>query len=572
MYTTHDHPMYTSHDHLVCTTRDRLVYTTHSRLDVYHLRSAATLSSNAYELEERSVEHIHMNYLRDLIYRLRAGDSERRIAADLDLSRVTVHKYHCLAQRAGYLQAEAALPDDAVLHVVLGAIAQPPRQSSTLEPYLETVQQLLAQGCEMTAVFARLRDNYGYNGSYSAVRRFVQRLCPAEPRVTVRVHSAPGEEAQVDFGTVGQLYDPRQERPRTAYVFVATLCYSRHQYAELVFDQKTSTWIGLHRHAFESWAGVPRRLVPDNLKAAVSQALVFDPVLGEAYRRMAQHYGFIISPTRPATPQHKGKVENGVHYVQRNFMAGQQFTDIDMANRLLAQWVREQAGTRDHGTTHQAPLKLFTAYEQGALLTLPAQPFTLCAVRPVKVHPDCHVVIEGSFYSVPYRYVSQTLEAYIGERVIQLFCAQELICTHARAQNKGEHHTRCEHYPPAMAEYLERTPARCRELAAGVGPATLQVVQTLLDERPLDRLRAVQAILRFAHSLGPRRLEAACARALHFGDVSYRRIKQILRSALDHEPLPVETPTSISTPHTFARPSAEFFELPALAPEEVPTC
>ncbi len=84
-----------------------------------------------------------------------------------------------------------------------------------------------------------------------------------------------------------------------------------------------------------------------------------DPVLGEAYRRMALHYGFLISPTRPHTPRHKGKVENGVHYVQRNFMAGQEFADIQGANQHLKSWVREVAGVREHGTTHQAPLSLF---------------------------------------------------------------------------------------------------------------------------------------------------------------------------------------------------------------------
>ena len=509
------------------------------------------------------MERIHMNYLRDLIYRLRAGESDRRIAADLGLSRITVRKYHTLAEQQGYLLAEATLPDDAMLQVALGARTQPPRQPSTVEPYAETVQALLTQGCEMTAIFARLRDDYGYTGSYSAVRRYVHQRCPSEPKVTVRVHSAPGEEAQVDFGSVGLLYDPIQERVRPAYVFVATLCYSRHQYAELVpdpvGDQKVATWIGLHRRAFESWGGVPRRIVPDNLKAAVSRALVYDPVLGEAYRRMGQHYGFLISPTRPGMPQHKGKTENGVHYIQRNFMAGQQFTDIDMGNRLLGHWVREQAGTRDHGTTHQAPLKLFAEHERAALLPLPAEPFTLCAVRPVKVHPDCHVVIEGSFYSAPYTYVGQTLDAYLFERVIQLFRAQDLICTHERAQQQGEHHTRNEHYPPAMAEYLERTPARCRELAAKIGPATRRVVELLLNDRPLDRLRSVQAILRFEQRVGPHRLEAACARALYFEEASYRRIKQILNAALDREPLPAETLAPPVHSYLFARPSAEFF-------------
>src|SRR3972149_570991 len=100
----------------------------------------------------------------------------------------------------------------------------------------------------------------------------------------------------------------------------------------MVLEQKGSTWIRLHRRVFARWGGVPRRIVPDNLNAPVVKALIHDPVLGEAYRRMAQHYGFVISPTRPHTARHKGKVENGVHYLQRNFMAGQDFADIRGAN------------------------------------------------------------------------------------------------------------------------------------------------------------------------------------------------------------------------------------------------
>jgi len=225
----------------------------------------------------------------------------------------------------------------------------------------------------------------------------------------------------VDFGAVGQLYDPVAGRLRTAYVLVATLCYSRHQYAGLVFDQKVPTWIGLHRRAFESWGGVPRRVVPDNLKAAVVKALVHDSVLGEAYRRLALHYGFLISPTRPYTPRHKGKVENGVHYLQRNFMAGQEFVDLYVGNQHLRTWVHEQAGTRIHGTTQQAPLHLFREYEQAALLPLPATPFTLLEIRPLTVHPDCHVRIDKSHYSVPHLYQGHTLEAYLSERVVEIY-------------------------------------------------------------------------------------------------------------------------------------------------------
>ena len=500
-----------------------------------------------------------MNYLRDLIHRLRAGESERRIARDLRISRITVHRYHELAERQGFLKPGSSLPEDGAISAALGEAPQPPRTGSTVEPYADVVHQLLEQDVEMVAIFQRLRDDHGYRGSYSSVRRYVRRQRPSEPRVVVRVHTAPGEEAQVDFGPVGRLYDPATDRLRPAYAFVATLSYSRHQYAELVFDQKVPTWIGLHRRAFESWGGVPRRIVPDNLKSAVVKALVHDPVLGEAYRRMAQHYGFVISPTKPHTARHKGKVENGVHYLQRNFMAGQDFVDILVANGHLAIWTRDIAGIRDHGTTHQPPLRLFLEHEQAALVPLPSDPFTLCEIRPVKVHPDCHVVIAGSFYSVPYRYVGQTLDAHVGERVVQLFAGVELVASHERSLGPGEWHTRLEHYPAAKAAYLERTPERCRHLAVHVGPATQQVVETLLAERPLDRLRAVQAILRLEETVGRQRLEAACARAVYFGDVRYRRIKQILNSALDQEPLPEAAPRLAQRSFAFARSGADFF-------------
>ena len=265
------------------------------------------------------MERLHMNHLLDLIHRLRAGESERRIAKDLGLSRPTVHKYRELAAQHGYLKPGSPMPDAATLRAVLGPDPQPPRQPSSIEPYRDLVQRLIDQQVEMTAIYQQLRDDYQYTGSYSAVRRFVNRLSPHQPDAVVRVHTLPGEELQVDFGHLGWLFDPVSRSLRPAYVFVATLGYSRHQYAEIVFDQKVPTWLALHQRAFESFGGVPRRVVPDNLKAAVKKALVLDPILGEAYRRMALHYGFLISPTIPRTPRHKGKVENGIHYVQRNF-------------------------------------------------------------------------------------------------------------------------------------------------------------------------------------------------------------------------------------------------------------
>jgi transposase len=500
-----------------------------------------------------------MNHIQDIIRRLQLGESERRIARDMHISRGTVRKYHELTKEKQYLEKTSELPSDSDLAGILGTGVQVGHQPSTVEPYRAKIQEWLQQGVEMTAIWLRLQENYGYTGGYSSVRRFVHRLEPVEPEVFIRVQSAPGEEMQVDFGTVGQLYDPVAKRLRTAYVFVATLGYSRHQYAELVFDQKIATWIALHKRAFEYFGGVPVRVIPDNLKAAVRQALVHDPLLGEAYRRLALHYGFLISPTIPHTPRHKGKVESGVHYVKRNFFAGQEFVDIDVANLHLRNWIVNTAGVRKHGTTSEAPLQLFLETEKACLALLPVQPFQLLEIHTVKVHPDCHVVISKSFYSVPFGYVGQELAAHVSENFVELYQGQKLVSSHPRSTRAGQWQTRLDDYPPAKAAYLIRTPLYCKKLAAKIGPSTLQVVEQLLADRPLDRLRSVQAILQLEESVGAKRLEAACARATHFGDVRYRQIKLILNAALDCEPLPEVQPAQPALRHTFARRGEEFF-------------
>lgn len=506
------------------------------------------------------MERIHMNIYKEIIYRLRAGESERSISRDMDISRPTVHKYKIRAEMEGYLDQKRELPGNEELVKSFGPAPEPPKTPSTLEYYREKVRDYLDQNLQMTVIYQRLRENYSYEGSYSSVRRFVHHLKPIEKEVFVRVNTEPGEEMQVDFGYIGQIYDPKAKRTRKGYVFVATLGYSRHQYAEIVFDQRVNTRIGLHQRAFAFFGGVPNRVVLDNLKSGVIKALVLDPILGEAYRKLAQHYHFLVSPNRPRTPQHKGKVENGVNYVKNNFFAGQQFVDIESANQRLKAWVMETAGVRDHGTTHQAPLKMFHEVERERLQPLPEEAFELLEIRIAKVHSDCHIVLDGSFYSVPYRLVGREVEVHVLERVVEVYFQHELVRTHLRAHQKGQWRTEMDDYPPHKAQYLIKTPQYCLKAAAIIGTNTCSVVEHLLGDRPLDRLRSVQAILALADSVGEVRLEAACARALYYGDPHYRRIKDILNAALDREPIPNQV---LAAPRqqsfTFSRTPQEFF-------------
>lgn len=196
----------------------------------------------------------------------------------------------------------------------------PPQNVSTVEPYRELGVKLRQENVEMAAIRERLKER-GYEGSDYGVRRFVQSLEPAALEVTVRVECQPGEEAQVDWGYAGMRLDTETGAQRRAWTFGMTLSWSRHQYVALVWNQQTATWLRLHRNAFAFFGGVPQRGVIDTLKAGISKACWDDPQVQRAYREWAEHYGVLIAPCRPYTPQHKGKVEQGgVHYVKRNFL------------------------------------------------------------------------------------------------------------------------------------------------------------------------------------------------------------------------------------------------------------
>lgn len=481
------------------------------------------------------MERLHMHEIQDIVYRLRQGQSERGIARDLGISRITVHRYAEFARQQGYLAIEAALPEVGPVVQALGPTPKPPHMTSTVEPYRTVVEEWVQKGVEQMAIYQRLIRGHGYTGSYSSVRRFVGQLLPAVTGGVVRVETGPGQEAQVDFGSVGKLLDPTSGKERVAYVFVMTLSYSRHCYVEFVFDQTMATWVGCHRRAFASFGGVVAEVVVDNLKAAILKHGIEDPVLCVPYRRMAQHYGFLIHACRPRTPQHKGKVESGVHYVKRNLMAGARFQDVRDANRQGQEWVTQVAGVRRHGTTQEAPLKRFADFEAGALKPLPSEPFELVRTHRVKLHRDCHVVVSGRFYSAPYRYVGQELEAHVYEQTVQLYHGCELLTTHLRAKQPGERVTRVEHYPSDKAHYQRRTPAVCLEEATAVGPGCLELIDALLKERPADHRRAAQRVLMLLEQVGAERLEAACARALSYGDPRYRRVKAILDAGMEQE-------------------------------------
>jgi transposase len=498
--------------------------------------------------------------VRELVRRLRAGETDRAIARDLGIARKTVAKYRQLAKDEELLGG-ALLEAGALDRLLQKSLPPPtlPRQEFKAAPFEALIRGWREQGVESRAIFERLRDEKQFTGSYSAVHRYIHFL-EGDPREAfVRIEVEPGEEAQVDFGYAGWMTDPKTRKLRKAWAFVMTLSHSRHQYATFVFDQSIATWLRCHREAFEFLGGVPRRIVLDNLKAAIVKAVLHEPVAQRSYRECAEHYGFLISPCRPRTPRHKGKVESGVRYLKRNFLAGRTFADLAAANAELLGWIERVAGRRMHGTTKQRPLDRFVAVEKAALLALPSAPYDLGVWKKVKLHPDCHVVVDHAFYSAPHRLIGQQLWVRSNGREVVIFHDYLRIATHAWG-TPGTRRTMRDHLPPDKVAVLMATPQYCRERAQAIGPCAAELVGQLLDERPLDRLRTVQAMLRLADRYGHGRFESAARRALCYGDTRYATVKRILERGLDADPLPTEEPSPRVLPlFAFARTGSEIF-------------
>ncbi len=492
-----------------------------------------------------------------LVQHLRAGDSDRHIQRALGVHRNTVKKYRLWAQAQGLLEGPMLSP--AQIHTRLDTTLEqtaPAQNVSLVAPFAPQVHQWRKAGVEMAAIYQRLQAQ-GYTGSYSSVYRFVRQQEPVAPDVPVRIETAPGQEAQVDFGYAGRLLDPLTDQLRKSWAFVMTLSWSRHQYVELVFDQQIATWIYLHRQAFAFLGGVPHRVVVDNLKAAVLRAHATEPQLHPAYAECAAHYGFLVAPCRPRTPQHKGKVEKGgVHYVKRNFLAGRAPTSLAQANKDVLRWCEQVAGQRVHGTTQEKPGSRFQQTEKAVLQPLPTSPYELAAWKQAKVHRDGYVVFNRAYYSVPFRLVHQPVYLRDTGQQLRIYTSDhQLVTTHPRAHQPGQRQTHPDHIPDhKRAGVLWQRP-ECRHLAQQIGPATQHVVEGWLTDPVLERLPTARRLLRLESQVGADRLEAACARAVRFDDPAYSTIRRILTQGLENQGDP--TPDAAPPAHRFVRTAEE---------------
>ena len=313
---------------------------------------------------------------------------------------------------------------------------------------------------------------------------------------------------------------------------------------------------------------MPQRLIIDNPKCAITRACMHDPIVQRSYAECAEGYGFRIEACPPADPAKKGIVESGVKYVKGNFMPLRQFRDLSDLNAQGRDWVMHEAGLRIHGSTREQPLARF-ALERPLMKALPAVAPDLGVWAQVSVHRDCHVQFEKSLYSVPFALVGQRLWLRATDNTVTIFKDHYLIATHPRSRAIGTRRTVREHLPPQAQVFFAHDRAWCSQRASGIGVACAQLIDQLLGDRILERLRAAQGVLRLATRFGEARLEAACARALAHDSPHYRTVRTILLGGHDLRSEPQRMDPTLTYIHQprFARPAHELFDVSSSEPD-----
>lgn len=440
----------------------------------------------------------------------------------------------------------------------IAAGTREPRRAAVpgkLDPFEAKIACKVEQGLSAVQIYQDLCREEGFSASYETVKRRVRKLRRREPVVYCRQVFAPGEEAQIDFGEVGRLLVG--ERLRRVHLFVLTLCWSRMAYYELVLDQKVVTFLGAIRRAFEFLGGVPARLKPDNLRSAVLFDQLGQRYYQEDFFRFCRHYGTVPDVARPRTPTDKARVERDIGYAKGNAFRGRKFADFEHAASHLAHWRDTIANVRIHGTTGQRPVDRFKE-EKPHLRPLPAEPYEICAFGRHRVRKDCHVHVEGNFYSVPYHHVGEQVLVRLGEHDVTAFVEGEVVARHTRARGRGVTVTDPSHYPAtkrlATQEIHRRRVAAIRE----AGPHAAALLHAL-GQGPWVRSDQLARLVRLISAHGEPAFERACQRALHFGATDgAARIERILARGLEALPLPGAEAPGGRGGRDYGRPLAEY--------------
>jgi transposase len=469
------------------------------------------------------------------------GWSQRRIARELGINRETVARHLKDLQPApkpanapigsgvdlvGSKPANAPIGSESPHATAQTAPCEPGRLSEC-EPWRDQILEKIELGLSAQRIYQDLVADHGFAGSYFSVRRFVHRLRTHTELPVRRLECEPGEEAQVDFGTGAPLIGPDGKRRRT-HVFRIVLSHSRKAYSEAVTRQTTDNFILCIENAFYHFGGVPRRLVLDNLRAAVKKADWFEPELNPKVQAFGAYYGTVFLPARPYRPTYKGKVERGVGYVQDNALKGRSFARLEEQNVFLLEWEHAVADTRLHGTTRQQVGKLFLEVERPSMLPLPLGRFPSFHEGRRTVHRDGHVEVDKAYYSVPPEYLGRGVWVRWDARIVRIFNAKmEPIAVRAKCE-PGRFSTDPRHIASEKISGIERGAAWLLDRVRLIGPESLRWAEAMIQARGVEGVRVIQGLLSLTKRHRAAAIERACETAHGYREFRLKTVRVLI--------------------------------------------
>ena len=441
------------------------------------------------------------------------GWSDHRIARELGINRRTVKRY---ASDSKCTNAHTGKR---------GPISQ-------CEPYRDRIKEAYQSGLSIERIHQDLKTAYGFTGSYHSIRRFVKTLQVDEPERVHRMECEPGQEAQIDYGT---LYLPVGEnrRLKKVHVLLVTLSHSRKAYVEAVLKQNTESFLRSLENAFRHFGGVPQQLRPDNLKAAVIKADWYEPELNPKLRSFAEHYGTVIMPARPYRATDKGKVESGVKYVKNNALKGKDFESLAQVNEHLQWWTANIADKRIHGTTKRQVATHFAESEKSALKALPQSLFASFEEGRRSVHRDSYIEVKGAYYEVPAQYIGKQVWARWDSTMVRVFDAKmQPVTAHTRLE-KGQY-SRVLGVGGCRGS-IEQSVGYFRGKVISMGEHTLAWADAMIASNKDRALRRLQGLLSFKGKYSKAHINQAARKACIHGQYTLRDLRRWIEAPHDQE-------------------------------------
>lgn len=468
--------------------------------------------------------------------------SQRAIARACAASPTTVGDYLERVRKTGSNWATISALDDRSLKALLNPDGKVPVSRKPLPDFATLRNEMKKKGVTLQLLWEEYRavhpDGYGRSQFCELYHRHVSTLEPV-----MRFDHKAGDKLFVDFsGDRPSYVDRATEKVIEAELFVAVMGASSRIYALAVDSQQIPDWTRVHVGAFEFYGGVPACVVPDQLKSGVKTPSKYDPEINPVYAELCSHYRVAVVPARPREARDKAKVENGVLNAQRRILAvlrNRTFFSLAELNEAIAVEL-EKLNNRPMQGIGKSRNQLFEEIDKPALKALPAERFQLREWKKAKVHIDYHVVVQGSWYSVPYQLIGREVEVCLTADTIEVFHDGRRVASHVRTCKRNVFVTVFSHRPPSHQKHLEWTPERMRSWGESIGPRTGAMIEAIIQsaDHPDHAFRRCLGLLRLARSCGNDRLELACDRALKLQTIGYRSVRNILDHGIEAADIP----------------------------------